>query len=757
MIQRYLEWVINKRKLVLGLTLLAVLLAASQVSRLHLEIDPAKVLPQSHPYVQTHDMLEQVFGEKYAMVITLTAQQGDVFQPTIIAKVKAISDGIVATPYVVRHNLLSLTSPRAKVIASEGDGLRVIQLAQASRSDIDANPVFDGLVLSKDRKTTAIIALFDKGPLGYWQVLKAVNPLIDAQRDNSVSIHVGGHAQVLGTIELFSERMLFFVPLAILIIGLIHFEAFRTIQGLILPLITANLALIFGLGVMGLTGTPLDVFNATTPILILAVAAGHAVQILKRYYEEYDRLMRGGEILAESANRQAIIVSLVRIGPFMLAAGLIAALGFLSLMVFDISTVRTFGLFTGIGILSAVLLEFTFIPALRASLAAPRMMEQRASIWDKMISKFDRVSRHGRAVQIVACMLIVLALTALPKVMVENSNKSNMASDLQIRIDDDFINQRMAGSQILYFIVDSGRVDGILTPENLRSIKQIQAFLAKQPLVGKSVAITDFLSRMHTVMSDGKNGLPETGDLASQYLLLYSMSADPTDFDSYIDAEHRRANIKVFIKDDSSIQVESLIQATLAEASRLMPGVSVRVGGGVAEAAALNEVLVRDKIYNIAQISVVVFLLSALLFRSWLAGVYVLLPVFFAILMNFGILGVFGIPLSVPTSVISAMAVGIGADYAIYLLSRVREEARTRSIDEAVSIAMRSAGLACVYVATAITAGYGLLVFSFGFRVHQYLGLLISSAMIVSAIAALTLVPALLRQYKPAFVFGVRK
>ena len=73
-------------------------------------------------------------------------------------------------------------------------------------------------------------------------------------------------------------------------IGLLHYEAFRTKQGFILPLVTAIMAVLWGTGFMGVLGQPLDIFNSPTPILILAVAAGHAVQLLKRYYEEYEAL-----------------------------------------------------------------------------------------------------------------------------------------------------------------------------------------------------------------------------------------------------------------------------------------------------------------------------------------------------------------------------------------------------------------------------------------------------------------------------------
>lgn len=138
--------------------------------------------------------------------------------------------------------------------------------------------------------------------------------------------------------------------------------------------------------------------------------------------------------------------------------------------------------------------------------------------------------------------------------------------------------------------------------------------------------------------------------------------------------------------------------------------------------------LVRDKLLNIAQIAGVVFVIAALVFRSASAGLLVMLPLAIAVLVNFGLLGWLGIPLNVPTALISAMTVGIGADYAIYIIARSREEVRKGTSDP-LRATVTTAGQACLYVATAVAVGYGVLGLSFGFYIHQWMALLIASAM----------------------------
>jgi len=99
---------------------------------------------------------------------------------------------------------------------------------------------------------------------------------------------------------------------------------------MLLPVVTGLLSVVWSLGIMGLLKIHLDPLTTTTPILILSVASGHAIQILKRYYEEYNRLCSEG-VPPRDANRGAVVESMVRVGPVMITAGLIATLTFFSL------------------------------------------------------------------------------------------------------------------------------------------------------------------------------------------------------------------------------------------------------------------------------------------------------------------------------------------------------------------------------------------------------------------------------------------
>src|SRR5262249_45483961 len=106
-------------------------------------------------------------------------------------------------------------------------------------------------------------------------------------------------------------------------------------------------------------------------------------------------------------------------------------------------------------------------------------------------------------------------------------------------------------------------------------------------------------------------------------------------------------------------------------------------------------------------------------------------------------------------SLTAAMVVGIGADYAIYLIFRLREELK-RHTDEAdaVRATLRTAGKASLFVASAVTGGYAVLALSIGFYPHIWMAILICVPMLVSVFSTLILVPSLLLVPRPAFVFA---
>lgn len=760
----YARWVTDHAALIITLFAVATIWLVSQAAGLKVEVDPDTQLPQEHPYIQALNRLNEVFGEKNLVIIGLFPTQGNIYTPEFLAKLRSVTEKVGALPGLVQRTFLSLALPKVADIRPTPEGMAVIPFldplprtheeAQLVRERLRENPQYLGTVVSVDDRAAAIIADFEFTPplSGYPEVLTAVERVLAEEQDGSFTAHLSGPAVYVGWLARYSTRMFYFFPLAVVVIGLVHYEAFRTIQAIVLPLLTALLAMLWSLGLLGLLNVSLDPFNVTTPILILAVAAGHAVQMLKRFYEELET--SGDQV-------SAVRRSLEKVGPVMIVAATIAALSFLSLLTFQTVAIRNFGLLTALGILSALVIELTLMPALRSVLPQPSSQERGRQAsrhpFDSVVDTFARmvVASPWWRLPVLAGIIVVISFGASFFVVVDSSFRRQFSSSATIQHDDRALNSAFGGTSTLVLLID-GQADGAIDePALLDALDDLQRWFEEQPAVGKTVSFVDFVKRMHLAMNDGDPSMfrvPESRKLIAQYLMLYSLAGSVEDFDGLVDPRHRLCALRVYLKDDSTLHARGLIERVRSRLSLLPPGYRVEITGSLASSDAINEVMVRGKLANVVQIIGIIILISSLAFRSLIAGLLVASPLVLASITNFGMMGLAGIPLDIGTATISAMAVGIGADYSVYFLYRLQEElADGLDLDAAVRRALQTSGKAILFVSTAIAAGYLTLCFS-GFGYHIRLGTLVAFAMVVSSLASLTVLPSLVIRLRPSFV-----
>jgi len=363
----------------------------------------------------------------------------------------------------------------------------------------------------------------------------------------------------------------------------------------------------------------------------------------------------------------------------------------------------------------------------------------------------------------IAGILIALALAGMSQLRIESALKKYFDPDLPLLVADKKLNERMAGTNNIYLLIEGDKPDAIKDPAVLKAIDELQVYLTTRPNIGKVMSIAEFIKRMNQSMNSDKPEffkIPDKQETIAEYLLLYSMSGEPGDFDPYVDYDYRLANMVVFTHSDSTADMHVLwseIQAFVKD--KFPPNIKVNIGGSVAQSAAITDVIVKDKILNVIQIASVVLLATAFVFRSFIAGLLVVTPLLLSVLVNMGLMGWLGMRLNVPTALTSALAIGIGADYAIYMLFRLREEvAKGTELELAVHKVLNTAGKACLFVASAVAGGYAVQAGSRGYYPHTWTAILIGTAMLVSVTAALTVMPALVLKFRPSFIFkGAKK
>jgi predicted RND superfamily exporter protein len=496
----------------------------------------------------------------------------------------------------------------------------------------------------------------------------------------------------------------------------------------------------------------------------MAVATGHAVQILKRYYEELDRLLsssKGPRTDLRQLNRRAVVQSLTNVGPVMLTAGLIAAIAFFSMVLSDVMMIRHFGFFAGVGVLSALVIEFTFIPALRATLPTRKRAHHRADLVDGVLGRVGTWLTDpalSRSILIGAAILTVSIAAGGARLHMDNSIKQYSSADNPVRKDSVILNDRFGGTESIAFLVEGTSRDALKDPKVLAGMAKLQAFLEQQPEVGKTQSLADLIRRMNQAMhGDDKayDVVPTDGNLVSQYLLLYSMSGQPDDFDNLVDNDYQHAVVWAYLKSDSTAYATMLWEKCEEVIKREFPStVRVRIGGGLPQRVAVNASLIDTKVKGIVQMAFVVLVLASLVFGSLVGGILVVAPLLAIVLVNFGMMGWLGMSLDMGSATIAAMVVGIGADYEIYMLSRLREEyRRSRNLDRALRTSLMTSGKAVLFVALSIAGGYSALLIS-DFKFYPRLATTMIGTMVTSAVLSLILLRAVIAIIKPKFIVG---
>jgi predicted RND superfamily exporter protein len=815
MLRRYVTGIVTRPKTVIAIVLGITLVLGAFIGRLQLLLDVDAQIPPSHPLVVIGQRIEKLFGGKYMTVIGFYPKSGTVYTPAILGKVKRVSEALEKIPGVKPNSVLSLMSPRIKDIRSSEESLDIKPLAEAVpqtpediakfKERVKANSFTTSLLVSDDGRATEVLVDFEdfEKAGGAKYLYDRFESIVGPEREPGLEILPAGATTVTHWLLVYTRRVAALFVLALAMIGYLHYRAFRTLQGMFVPLVTAVMGVVWALGLMGLIRAPMDPWNIMTPILLLAIGAGHSVQILKRFYEEYARSKAAHpELSPQEHSRVAVIEATTKVGVVMLAAGSIASLSFGSLAAFGLPTIKNFGLCTAFGILAALAVEMSFIPAMRVLLPPPSEKqaerEQKKEYFDPWLEKLADVIRHKKEAPIVWAFVVLVALAIFGTTRLEVGNTLGAqffeanAPIHGFRMAD----SRLMGTRVIQVLIESKTPDSIKDPEVLKRMDALANFIAHQPLpVGKVVSLVDLLKQISAGIAPEQGGkLPDTREGISQLLFLYNMGGDEEDLSRFVDRAYQRAVIMAYIKTDDFKQMKAFTVATQAEAVRLFAGtdvaahmvetaakktgnpvlhflkslvmfsqeettdpfkgaaVSARVGGGVANAIALNETMVHGKTVNLVQISLLVLIITAFLLRSFTGGLLVLLPLATAAIVNLGLMGLTGILLSMGTAAISAMAIGIGADYAVYFIYRVREEfQRCGDLREATATALTTSGKAIAYVASAVAGGYLCLTLSL-FKVHVLLGVLVALTMVTSSVATVAFLPSVLLRVAPSFL-----
>lgn len=216
---------------------------------------------------------------------------------------------------------------------------------------------YNGKIVSANSKSAMILIKIKAGEKGDIIAKKVKTMVMDSINPKTMKAYVGGNPAIMNDLsEMVLADLWFLIPGVVLIIVSILFMSFRSIRGVILPLATVVMATIIALGLMGLLGGTFSMLGAALPVILIAVSSAYGLHYLNRYYEASSKAELNVDTIVKKTSAD--------IGIPIIMAGMTTFFGFLSLVVSDVTIIRSFGVYISIGVVFAFVLSLVFVPAL---------------------------------------------------------------------------------------------------------------------------------------------------------------------------------------------------------------------------------------------------------------------------------------------------------------------------------------------------------------------------------------------------------
>lgn len=621
--------------------------------------------------------------------------------PTDTAQVNRIRDSALKNPFV-RKNLLS---PSGTALAIN------VYLREV---DYEADAEFDAHVAET--------------------IDRAINPLHDVFDE---AFQVGLPYVRSSIAEAVSEEQYEIIATAFVILLFVLLLVFRKSTAMVIPFIVGSLSVVWMLGALAALAIPLSVLTAVVPILMVIIGSTESVHLLAEYYHGTATGLHRLRAIRSMARRQSLAISLTFITSY---------IGFLAVSANPIGLVREFGLVASTGLAVNFLLTVLLVPVLLGILgetAGKRAKSRYGRLYEKasvMISGI--VLSHRMLFLVIGVLIMGACLYSATSMRVNNSILNYLSPDSPIQQRIETLNTDLAGLYTLQIVVD-GHVDHVFERVHyLSELQKIQRFVSRHPSLDHSMSFADYISMLNSAVNDtGDPELPEEDDVVETLMLFIG----PGDVTEYLSEDGSKASIVVRHSVAESEELGRVLEdlrrfiATKTDPDLVatITGESVLTDNAVAY-------LMFGQIRSLLMIICAIFIVVALLFITSKAGLIAVIVNLFPLAALFGLMGYANIPLDSATSMIAAIAVGVGVDHTMHFMVRYNYHFRQGGNRlNAVSKTMQDEAVPIGTATIALAAGFATLTMS-NFPPIYYFGLLSAMTMVFAFLSTLMLAPLLL-------------
>ena len=733
------KFILRYRRVIIILVVVLTGFTGYQITKMQINSDVISSLPDDDPDAALLKRVATQFGSNMMGMVIL--ESDDTLQKETLEHVLQIKETIEGMDGIIYvHSLTNIIDISEIGIGNLVDIYDLPDTEEellALKERVFSKEMYKGSIVSEDGTATLIVFSLSEDA-NIEEVANAVMEKTQAMDLPETLYYAGSPMMVTSIAKLISSDLTFLLPIAFLLIALILALFFKTVRGVLLPLITVVIAIVWTLGIMALLGYKMSMISNNIPIILLAVGSAYTIHVLNRINE-----------MKDTDRRKALLKALIYIFIPVLLAAITTAIGFMS-FIFGayLEMIREFGIFTSLGTFFAALLSLFFIPALIASFSIYNKGANRNTRGSKntllenyfLIPLKNLLVEHPKYILTSWTVLILISIIGIFMIKRSVDIQEYFKKDNPARTAENIMINKFGGSKPI-FVVFQG---DIMNPDVLNTIVTTSEYMKQSPDVRTTQSIANLIMEINLAIGEGIRRIPPEQDMVEQ---LWSFSLDGNDIvRTYVNEDLDEAIIiSKFISPDNKAKKEfaAYMKSFIEEHST--EDCKIEITGMPFVDITMDTSLIRSQFGSLSIAIIMVIIFVGLILRSLKTGIFATIPIIAAITILFGVMGFSGIPLNIATVLVASVALGIGIDYSIHVISNVKHLMKTRDddISNALEETILISGKAIVINVISVSAGFLVLLFSEMVPL-QYFGFLVALSMICSGVGSLTLLPVIL-------------
>ena len=645
-----------------------------------------------------------------------------------------------------------LSAPYFKEVLKRNKARSVLDVFEEKILD---DPMYVNNIISSDGETTAIIATVAKGsPEARKELVKETREILSAvETENSMKkFFLAGPSIVNTELDRMSQNdMKTFTPVMFAVALVILVVLFKNISGVLIPAITIGINIMWTVGLFVIFGNKMNMVSGMLIPLVFIISLATTVHILNRFYLE---------VALSGDKRESILKTLRHICVPCFLTCVTTSIGFLSLVVSDVTPVKTTGIFMAAGIMMSFFVCITLVPGMlslfpeRMSRPFMNIKKDRSSSNKEFQGIYGFIGKFVRNntiyVFFISLVFVGVAIYGVTKIDAESSIFESFPESSEITRSTEHIEQELMGLIPMDIVVDTGNTGSVFQPDVLMKMEKLQDYLKGIPEVTKSVSVVDYVKYLNKLLNkDNPDSPVVTKDKAIDYVKLASLHGDSIVAGLYTE-DYSEGRISVRMKNVGSSRYKSIVNDIERFIKENFPlSVSCAITGIVPLLMDMQGYLIESQIKTFTLAFILIFICIALLLKSARIGMMSMIPNLVPIAITLGVMGYVGINLDVATIMIASVAIGISVDDTIHFLYRFKEEFK-KDGDHYLAIQRTLSGVGRALIFTTVVATCGFLVFCLSsFKAIQYFGLLTGITMVSALVADLFILPSCILLFKP--------